>query len=344
VLGAGSNVVVADRGFDGAVLQLANLGVRWRTTQAGVSVEVAAGESWDEFVSLAAARGMAGIECLAGIPGTVGATPIQNVGAYGAEVAQVIAAVRVVDRDTLEERLLANDDCGFSYRSSLFRRDKDRYVVTSVVFELRPGGRPVVRYPELRDLLATSSTAEPSIGLVRETVLELRRSKGMLEAKGEAKQRTAGSFFLNPTLEAGRLAAVEEAAVTAGAIAAPEEVPRFPAGDGRVKVPAAWLIGAAGFVKGQRRGSVGISARHLLALVHHGGGTAHELLCFAGEIRQAVEARLGVQLEVEPVLLGFSAQELEGYGLVPPARPDAGSKIQVAGSSPHPAGYKVQDA
>lgn len=315
VLGGGSNLVVADQGFDGIVLQPALRGVSLSRGGGVVSAEVAAGESWDDFVGLSVSKDLAGIECLAGIPGTVGATPIQNVGAYGVEVAEVITSVRTLDRETHTERVFANRDCEFAYRSSRFRRQPDRFVVLAVTFELTLSGNPCVRYPELQRKLESSRGRQPDLAKVRQAVLELRQNKGMRAGQGGPNQHSVGSFFVNPTLDAASLAALTDAALTCGAVSTPDEIPQHRMDDDATKIPAAWLIGAVGFAKGFRRGAVGLSSQHLLALVHHKGGTASELLRLAGEIRHAVEARLGVRLEPEPVFLGFSQDELEAVGL-----------------------------
>jgi UDP-N-acetylmuramate dehydrogenase len=323
LLGGGSNVVVADAGVDGLVVRMAQRGVRRDRARevaeagggraaadsgsGGAAAElwtVAAGEPWDPLVERAVAAGLAGIECLSGIPGTAGATPIQNVGAYGQEVSEVVESVRVLDRSSLEERELAPEECAFGYRDSRFRREPERHAVLAVTFRLAPGGGAATRYPELER--AVAATGEPpTLAAVRRTVLALRRAKSMVIEPGDDNRRSVGSFFVNPVLPAAEAEAVVARALAAGAARDPSEVPRFAAEEGRVKLSAGWLIERAGFPKGTRRGPVGISSRHALALVHHGGGTTADLLALAREVRRAVRDRFGVTLRPEPVFLGF---------------------------------------
>ncbi|UJR82403.1 UDP-N-acetylmuramate dehydrogenase [Sandaracinus amylolyticus] len=290
ILGGGSNLVVADTGFDGLVIAMRMRGVT--TTRQGdvVLVEAAAGEPWDELVDRTTLEGLAGLECLSGIPGLVGATPIQNVGAYGQEVADTIASVRVLDR--VEKRVveLTPAQCEFGYRDSMFKRDPERYVVLSVVFALVPDGAATVRYAEL----ARALEGRPrDVRTVRETVIALRRAKSMVIDPVDPNRRSAGSFFTNPIVDASIADALS---------AQHENMPRWPQPDGRVKLAAGWLIERAGITKGLRRGHVGISTKHALALVHHGGGTTTELLALASEVQDAVRARFGVELHREPVL------------------------------------------
>jgi UDP-N-acetylmuramate dehydrogenase len=305
VLGGGSNVVVADAGFPGLVLRLATRGRRFAAaTGDRVLVDAAAGEPWDDLVSDAVARGLAGLECLAGIPGLAGATPIQNVGAYGQEVADTVHEVRAVDRASGAEVTLAPEECEFSYRDSVFKRRPHRYLVLGVTFALTPGGPPTVRYRELAQALAARGGAAPDLAGTAATVRALRRTKSMLLDPDDPNRRSVGSFFMNPVLTAADAAAVIGRAVAAGIVGSPEEVPRFPAGPDRVKLAAGWLIEHAGLAKGLRRGAVGISSRHALALVHHGGGSTADLLALAREVRATVAARFGVALQPEPVLVG----------------------------------------
>jgi len=309
VLGGGSNVVVADRGFDGLVLRLATRGLRVERGAGVTTVTAAAGEPWDDLVAWAVAQGLGGIECLSGIPGTVGATPIQNVGAYGQEVAETLTAVRVFDRDSAEERAMAPAECGLAYRDSVFRRHPDRWVILSVTFSLRAGRVPTLAYPELVRALAPRM-APPAVADVREAVLELRRAKSMLLDAGDPNRRSVGSFFLNPVLPVDAAEAVVARAVGRGAAASPAEVPRFAAGPGKVKLSAAWLVERAGFARGLRRGPVGLSSRHALSLVHHGGGRSDLLVALAADIQEAVHARFGVLLHPEPTFLGFPTPPL----------------------------------
>lgn len=306
VLGGGSNVVVADAGVDGLVVRLASRGVERAVADGGEQElwTVAAGEPWDPLVARAVAADLAGIECLSGIPGTAGATPIQNVGAYGQEVAEVVESVRVLDRASLEVREMLPEECDFAYRDSLFRRRPEQFAVLSVTLRLTPGGEPAVRYPELARAV-TGAGERPTLASVRRTVLALRRSKSMVIEPEDENRRSVGSFFVNPVVPAEAAEAVVERALLAGVARDPSEVPRFDAADGRVKLSAGWLVERAGFPKGTRRGPVGVSSRHALALVHHGGGTTAELLRLAREVRGAVRDRFGLTLQPEPVLLGF---------------------------------------
>ncbi len=305
VLGGGSNLLVADAGFPGLVLHVDLKGVRAVDEGQKRIYEVVAGEDWDQFVQLAVDDGCAGIECLAGIPGTVGGTPVQNVGAYGQEVSSTIAAVRVFDLSEGVFRLFANAECGFAYRKSRFNTvDHGRYVVTRVKYRLTRGGVPEIKYTELRWALdaVTPTGAEPTLAETSAAVRRLRQNKGMLLVDGDPNCKSAGSFFKNPIVTAEKLEQI-------GQVAA-QKPPQYPAepGVGKVpllKVPAAWLIEQAGFPKGFRLGAAGISSRHTLALVNLGGATAQEILDLAACISEAVEARFGICLEREPVLVGF---------------------------------------
>ncbi len=301
VLGAGSNVVVADSGLDGLVLRIGLRGVRVVRGADTVLVTAAAGEPWDELVARCVAEGWAGLECLSGIPGTAGATPIQNVGAYGQEVAQTIERVRTVDRSSLGETELGPGELGFGYRRSALRDEPDRFVVLAVSFRLRVNGAALVAYPELERALG-ARRHPPSLAAVREAVLGLRRGKSMVLEPADPNRRSAGSFFVNPVLSQAELCSLRERAVAAGI---GEEVPSFAAGDDRCKIPAAWLIERAGFSRGHVSGGVGISTRHSLALINRGGGSAAELVALARRIRERVDELFGVRLRPEPVFLGF---------------------------------------
>jgi UDP-N-acetylmuramate dehydrogenase len=296
VLGGGSNVVVADRGFDGLVVRVATRGRTFSAAQQSADGEVrvtaAAGEPWDDLVAETVARGLAGLECLSGIPGLAGATPIQNVGAYGQDVAETIRGVRVLDRASGAIAELAPADCAFAYRDSAFRRAPERHVVLGVTFGLRPGGAPTLRYRELADALAAA--AAPTLAQTRATVLALRARKSMVIDQADPNRRSVGSFFTNPIVDA------------TVADRLPPEAPRWPAGPGRLKLSAGWLIEQAGIAKGTRRDGVGVSTRHALALVHHGGGTTEALVALAREIRAAVASRFGVTLHPEPIFVGTS--------------------------------------
>ncbi|WP_437754606.1 UDP-N-acetylmuramate dehydrogenase [Sorangium sp. So ce1389] len=326
VLGGGSNLLVADRGVDALVLRVRVRGiepVRGLVRDVNhddpsvpaprVLVRAGAGEGWDDLVARAVAEGWAGVECLSGIPGDVGATPIQNVGAYGQEVAETIAEVHAVDRATGAAAVIAGADCGFGYRDSRFKRAwRGRYVITAVTFALRPGGAATVRYPELqRALAAPAGGPAPPLDEVRRAVIALRRGKSMVLDPADENGRSAGSFFMNPTLEAGAAASAIARIEAAGVLAPGEVIPRYPADGGRVKLSAAWLIERAGFAKGTRHGAAGISTRHTLALVNRGGATAAELLDLARRVRSGVLDRFGVALTPEPDLVGFAPGETD---------------------------------
>jgi UDP-N-acetylmuramate dehydrogenase len=303
ILGGGSNVVVADRGFDGLVVRVTARGRAFATVGDETRVTAAAGEPWDALVADTVARGLAGLECLSGIPGLVGATPVQNVGAYGQEVAETIRAVRVLDRRDGSITALSPDACAFAYRDSTFRRAPDRWVVLAVTFGLRAGGAPTLRYRELADALA--GDAAPTLAATRATVIALRRRKSMVIDAADPNRRSAGSFFTNPIVDADVAERLAARAVADSLVATVADVPRWPAGPGRVKLSAGWLIERAGVVKGLRAGAVGVSTRHALALVHHGGGTTDALLALARRVRDAVVARFGVTLAPEPIFVGL---------------------------------------
>ncbi|HEY3067083.1 MAG TPA: UDP-N-acetylmuramate dehydrogenase [Methylomirabilota bacterium] len=296
VLGGGSNVVVPDDGIDGLVIKIDLRGVSARERDGAIALNVAAGEPWDDFVRLTVARGWAGLECLSGIPGLVGATPIQNVGAYGQEVSETIVAVRALDTRARRVVTFSNLECGFAYRDSAFKRGvAGAHVVLSVEFRLMPGGAPAVRYADVEKHLALRGDVAPTLHDVRESVLEIRRAKSMVLDPDDENRRSCGSFFVNPIVTAKELTRVE-AAVRDPAL------PRWPQPDGRVKLSAAWLIERAGFKRGHREGGVGISTRHALAIVAHDGARAEEVVAFARRLQDMVEERCGVRLTPEPVL------------------------------------------
>jgi len=304
IMGGGSNLVVVDAGFPGLVLKLAIGGIALRETTQGVELTAAAGVEWDALVRQVVERGWTGIECLSGIPGTVGATPIQNVGAYGQEIAETLVSVRCLERAGLTEVVFPRDQCEFAYRSSRFKsRDHDHYIVLDITLRLYRDRLPQLRYAELAQAVRHHGELErlapaDAVSVVRNTVLELRRRKSMVLDPTDPNGRSVGSFFMNPVLSAD---AFDRLVHRWGAAGEGDGIPMFPA-DGRVKVPAAWLIEQAGFRKGYRRGGVGISTRHALALVNHGGTTA-ELLALAEAIERAVYERFGVRLEREPVVV-----------------------------------------
>jgi UDP-N-acetylmuramate dehydrogenase len=295
VLAGGSNVVVADEGFDGTVVEVATRGITADhegddPTCGGVVVTVAAGESWEPFVEHAVGQHWVGVEALSGIPGSVGATPIQNVGAYGQEIAQTLVSVRVWDRMLRGVRTFAAADCRFGYRTSRFKADPGRHVVLDVTFQFRQGDLGVaVTYAELAASLGVEPGARAPMADVRRAVLELRRRKGMVLDPADHDTWSAGSFFTNPVVEPSRL---------------PEGAPSWPQPDGDVKTSAAWLIERAGFGKGYGEGAARLSSKHTLALTNRGGATTAELLALAREIRDGVEQRFGIRLVNEPVLVG----------------------------------------
>ncbi len=308
ILGGGSNLLIADDGFPGTVVQIATAGLRPQPDGPdAVRLTVAAGQDWDGVVASCIDAGLAGLECLSGIPGRTGATPIQNVGAYGQEVADVISTVRVYDRVTGEVAELAARDCGFGYRTSMFKRDgSGRWVVLGVTFVLRRSELSApIRYAELARALGVPEGGQAPLRDVRVAVLTLRRGKGMVLDPADPDSRSAGSFFTNPVLGDAQFAALQK--LVAERSGGDRPIPWFPAGPGQVKVPAAWLIGQAGFGKGfPGPGGARISAKHTLALVNAGGATAADIAGLAREIRDQVRGELGVELACEPVLVGLT--------------------------------------
>ena len=307
VLGGGSNLLVSDVGFDGLVLKVGLLGIAAEDTDDGRRIyRVGAGESWDHCVERTTEENCAGIECLAGIPGTVGGTPVQNVGAYGQEVSTVIENVRAFDRNDRAFVELSAAECKFSYRRSRFNTsDRNRFIATRVDYRLTRDGAPTIGYADIARMLAAAhpSGGEPTLEEVAAAVRRVRQSKGMLLVDGDPDCRSAGSFFKNPVI-------TEELfhRIAAGRTEAP---PRFPAGPGpenanRVKIPAAWLIEHAGFAKGFALGAAGISSKHTLALINRGGATAGDILVLAERISDTVAEMFGVRLEMEPERVGFA--------------------------------------
>lgn len=299
-LAGGSNLVVSDAGFDGLTI---HLGLRGIVEQGPGRIAVDAGEPWENVVEYAVSRGWAGVECLSGIPGCTGSTPIQNVGAYGQDVAQVIDCVEALDLERGESVRLTADECEFAYRSSRFKRQRGRWLVTRVHFQLRPGGAPTVAYRELNNAL---DGHDADLATVREMVLALRRSKSMVLDPDDPNTQSVGSFFTNPIVDAPAAARVVARAVKAGIVADGSEVPSYPAGEGMTKFPAAWLIERSGISKGMRRGNVAISDKHTLALVHLGGGSTAELVGLAREVQSRVQDQFGIVLEPEPTLVGVA--------------------------------------
>jgi UDP-N-acetylmuramate dehydrogenase len=298
ILGGGSNVLIADEGFDGVVLQVDLRGITVRDEDAeAVNVYVAAGEKWDDFVAFAVDRGWAGVECLSGIPGLTGATPIQNVGAYGQDVSETIIRVEVIERDTGRVVTLTNWDCGFGYRQSIFKSSaKDRYVVVGVTFRLKPGGAASIRYPELRTYLDGRGIDVHDLGQVREAVIAIRKRKGMVLDPNDPDTRSDGSFFMNPVVTPSQF---DELLIRAGT----KNVPHFPSGD-QIKLSAAWLIEHSGFHKGFIHGNVGLSSKHTLAVINRGGGSAAEVIELVGMIQSRVRETFGVEIHPEPNFIG----------------------------------------
>jgi UDP-N-acetylmuramate dehydrogenase len=291
ILGGGSNLLVSDEGFPGLVLHVANRGIE----QQEDTFRVAAGEDWDHFVSYAVERNYSGIECLAGIPGTVGGTPVQNVGAYGQEVAETITNVRVLNLNTLDFEELRSAACGFAYRQSIFNTtERGRYLVTRVDYKLTRNGEPRIAYADLKKHFGEN--AAPTLAEVSTAVRSIRHQKGMLIVTGDPDCRSAGSFFKNPIISAEHYARI------AGRYE--KEIPRYPAPNGEVKLPAAWLLDQAGFHKGYMLGEAGISSRHTLALINRGHAEADDILALRDRIIAEVQNKFQIRLEPEPVYVG----------------------------------------
>jgi UDP-N-acetylmuramate dehydrogenase len=296
VLGGGSNLVVRDEGFAGLAIQIAIDTVRIAMMDDHAIVSVGAGVVWDHLVAQMCDVRLVGLECLSGIPGLVGATPMQNVGAYGQEVSDTIVLVSAFDRETHEVVEIPAAECDFGYRTSRFR-GSDRWIVLEVVFRLARGRRSApIRYPELQKALGVPEGGSAPLQAVRDTVIALRRGKGMVVDPNDPDSRSAGSFFTNPIIDATQLAAFE-ARLGGG------KYPSWPTAGGKTKLAAAWLIERAGFAKGYTRGRVGISSKHALALVNRGGATTRELLEVAREIQVSVREKLGIELSPEPIIV-----------------------------------------
>jgi len=296
ILGGGSNLLVADTGFSGIVIHMGMRGIAFDADRDDVIVSAKAGENWDSLVALCAEKNLAGIENLSGIPGYVGATPIQNVGAYGQEVGTTIESVRAWDRVENRIATLGKSDCEFGYRTSVFNsRHRDRYVILEVVYRLRSDGSPNLKYRDLADYFS-SKKEKPSLENIRTAVLNIRRSKAMVIDPNNPDSRSAGSFFKNPIVSTSQLQKIRTISET--------DVPAFPAGD-QHKVSAAWLIEQAGFSRGYVKGRAGISSKHSLAIINRGGASASEIVALAKEMHEGVKALFEIELEAEPVLVGF---------------------------------------
>ncbi len=300
ILGGGSNILIADEGFDGLVLQIALAGVSTFAEKDGtIYVTAGAGEDWDDFVDFCVEKNLQGVECLSGIPGFVGGTPVQNVGAYGQEVSETIVSVRVYDRKTKEIKELINADCGFSYRKSAFNSSqKNRYVVLAVTYALRFGGEPKIIYKDLQNHFANE---KPTLKETRKAVCEIRALKAMLVRQGGADSQSAGSFFKNPVVSANKFAEISKNAEKHGI----ENVPFYKVDEQNVKIPAAWLIENSGFDKGFVKNNAGLSTKHTLALTNRGEATAAEVLELMREIQEKVKERFNIELKPEPVFVGF---------------------------------------
>jgi len=299
-LGGGSNLVIADSGWPGLVLKIALHGMEERSEDGKTLFEVGAGEQWDKFVARAVAGNCAGVECLSGIPGSVGGTPVQNVGAYGQEVAETVTSVLVFDLEDGQVRELCAQACGFSYRTSIFNTTaRGRYIILRVTYALMPGGAPRIQYADLKKHFAGWGVT-PTLTDTREAVRRIRASKAMLITPGDEDCRSAGSFFKNPVLTPEQYAELTKRAAAKGL-----EIPSYPALEARRKVSAAWLVEHSGFSKGYSSGRVGISRKHALAIVNRGDATAAEIVAMKEHIQQRVEAIWGVRLDPEPVFVGF---------------------------------------
>jgi len=305
VLGGGSNIVVSDQGFPGLVLHNAISGIEMQAeTGDSTLVTAGSGEQWDDLVKLAVANNLAGVECLSGIPGSVGATPIQNVGAYGQEVSETMVRLAALDKAAGTTVVIDSTECGFGYRTSRFKTaDSDRFVITSVTYRLHSKGEPGIRYAELRRYLDERGRETASLGEVRDAVLAIRKAKAMVIDPADPDSRSVGSFFVNPVVPLDTLAEIErkmEGDSRSGA-----GMPSFRAPGGMVKLSAAWLIEHSGFAKGYEYGRVGLSSKHTLAIIARKGGTAREVMELAGQIQEKVWANFGVRLVPEPSFVGL---------------------------------------
>jgi UDP-N-acetylmuramate dehydrogenase len=299
VLGGGSNLIVSDSGWPGLVLKIAIPAINHRHGHGTAYFDVGAGEDWDAFVATTVQHHCAGVECLSGIPGSVGGTPMQNVGAYGQEVSDTIVSLTALNLDTAEEEEFEKADCGFGYRTSVFNTTaKGRYVILRVTFALPHNGDPRLSYADLKKHFANWDT-KPSLPDVRDAVLQVRASKGMVISPEDPDSRSAGSFFKNPVLTAEQFEKLKQRAANRNLV-----VPSYPALDAQRKVSAAWLVEQSGFRKGYGAGHAGISSKHALAIVNRGGATAAEILALKDEIQQQVMQTWGIQLDTEPVVVG----------------------------------------
>jgi len=304
VLGGGSNLLVSDSGWPGLVLKVSLAGVEFEGDLQKMLFHAGAGESWDSLVALAVSKNCGGIECLSGIPGTVGGTPVQNVGAYGQEVSETVTHVRVLEIATGAVLDLSNSDCGFSYRSSIFNGTRrNEFIVLEVSYRLCRNAEPKVEYADVKNFFAANKVEKPTLQQVRDAVRSIRQSKAMLIVPGDEDCRSAGSFFKNPLVSAAEADRIE---ALAARLAPEKPLPRYPGENGKVKLAAAWLVEQSGFGKGFSRGAVGISRKHSLAIVNRGGARAMDILAFKEEIQHRVFDQWGVSLHPEPVFVGFT--------------------------------------
>ncbi len=300
VLGGGSNLVVSDTGWPGLVLKVGVPGIEERSEHGKVLFDVGAGEDWDKFVARAVGRNCAGVECMSGIPGSIGGTPVQNVGAYGQEVAETIESVQAFDLRDGEVRELCNEACGFSYRTSIFNTtERGRYIILRVTYSLTPDGAPRIAYADLKKYFAGRSHS-PTLAETRDAVRRIRASKAMLITPGDEDCRSAGSFFKNPVLSAEQYQELSQRAQARGL-----QIPSYPALDAQRKVSAAWLVEHSGFSKGYDSGRVGISRKHALAIVNRGEATAADVFALKEQIQERVQEIWGIPLDAEPVFVGF---------------------------------------
>ena len=296
IIGGGSNVLVADAGFNGTVIRVETKGNTYHVDAcSGGMITVAAGEDWDQFVAWILEKGFGGLETMSGIPGTVGGAPIQNIGAYGHEVSEVIARVRTWDRKAGAYKTFSNSECEFSYRSSVFKKNPGRYVIIDVTFQLRNGEMSLpIKYKELASYLGVELESRVLVSEVRKAVLALRAAKGMLLDAKDHDTWSAGSFFVNPVLSAEAAAKL------------PADAPRWVQEDGRVKTSAAWLMENAGFKKGQIHNGAGVSNKHVLALINNGSASAADIAELARKAKKMVQEKFGVELEPEVRFIGIS--------------------------------------
>lgn len=307
ILGGGSNLLISDAGWPGLVILNGITGIEFEPVNDEMTRAIAGGGTgWDDLVRQCVDADLQGIECLSGIPGTVGASPIQNIGAYGQEVKDTIEWVEALDRSSLELRRFAAAECGFGYRWSRFKgEDKDRYVVTRVAFLLRRGGTPTLRYGDLTRYFADAAIEQPTLHQVREAVIAVRRAKGMVVADDLPDSRSCGSFFMNPIVPEAVADEIAQRVAESGLLRDGEKMPRYEAGEGQAKLSAAWLMEKSGLAKGHVHHNVGLSTCHVLAIINRGGGTSAQVLSLVKHVQATVRESFGIELHPEPVFVGF---------------------------------------